>query len=96
MKTSIIVFDFIRAGIKLKSTVSVADTHSTGPLVYCLEISLLRINPFSCPKLGEDQKKRSSLKFSPVFGPKLGGDQKKRSSLGFSPIFRPKLDEDQK
>ena len=37
-------------------------------------------NPFSCPKLGEDPKKRSSLKFNPVFGPKLGEDQKKRSS----------------
>ena len=37
--------------------------------------------PFSCPKLGEDQKnKRSSLKFSTHFGPKLGEDQKKRSS----------------
>ena len=28
-------------------------------------------------KLGEDQKRRSSLKFSQVFGPKLGVDQKK-------------------
>ena len=36
---------------------------------------------FSCPKSGEDQKKRrSSLRFSPVFGPKLGEGQKKRSS----------------
>ena len=39
--------------------------------------SSLRISPFFCPKLGEDQnkpKKRSSLRFSPVFGPKLGED----------------------
>ena len=40
-------------------------------------------NPFSCPKLGEDPKKRSSLKFNPVFGPKLGEDQKK----GLRPPF---------
>ena len=32
---------------------------------------------FFCPKLGEDQKKKSSLKFSPVFGPKLHEGQKK-------------------
>ena len=36
-----------------------------------------RISPFSCPKLVEDQKKRSSHKFSSVFGPKLGEGQKK-------------------
>ena len=32
---------------------------------------------FSCPELGEEQKKRSSLKFSSVFSPKLGEGQKK-------------------
>ena len=37
----------------------------------------LRISPFSCPKLGDDQKKRSSLKISPLFAPKLREDQKK-------------------
>ena len=31
---------------------------------------------FTCPKLGEDQTKRSSLKFSPVFDAKLGAGQK--------------------
>ena len=41
------------------------------------KISPLRLSPFSCPKLGEDQKKRSTLKVSPVFVPKLGEDQKK-------------------
>ena len=30
------------------------------------------------PKLGEEQKKRSSLKFGLIFCPKLGDDQKKR------------------
>ena len=45
------------------------------------KISPLRISPFSCPKLGEDQKKRSSLKISLVFGPKLREDQKKRTGL---------------
>ena len=45
------------------------------------KISPLRISPFSCPKLVEDQnknKKRSSLKISPIFGPKLREDQKKK------------------
>ena len=46
-----------------------------------------------CPKLGEEQKKRSLL-----ICPKLGEEQneKKRSSLNFSPIFCPKLGEEQK
>ena len=38
------------------------------------------ISPFSCPKSGKDQKKRSSVKFSSVFGPQLGEGQKKTSS----------------
>ena len=42
-----------------------------------------------CPKLGEEQKKRSSLTFSPIFCPKLGKEQKKRSLLKFSPINTP-------
>ena len=33
--------------------------------------------PIFCQNLGEDQKKKSSLKFSPIFCPKLGEDQKK-------------------
>ena len=35
---------------------------------------LTQIGPDFCPKLGEDQKKRSSLKFGRV-GPKLDGPQ---------------------
>ena len=42
--------------------------------------------PSFCPKVGEEQKKKSSLKFGPSFCPKLGEEQKKsplrlRSSL---------------
>ena len=61
-------------------------------------VSLLRFSPIFGPKLGEDQKKRSSLRFSSGFGPKLGEDQKlkKRFSLRFSPVFGPKLGEDLK
>ena len=33
------------------------------------------------PKLGEEQKKRSSLKFSPIFCPRLGEEQKKTTGL---------------
>ena len=33
--------------------------------------------PIFCPKLGEEQKKRFSLKFGPNFCPKLGEEQKK-------------------
>ena len=40
MKTSFIVFDFIRAGVELKSIVSVADAHFTEPLIYCLDLFL--------------------------------------------------------
>ena len=32
--------------------------------------------PIFCPKLGEEQKKRSSLKFSPIFCSKNGAEQK--------------------
>ena len=38
------------------------------------ERSSLKFGPDFCPKLGEDQKKKSSLKFGPV-GPKLDGPQ---------------------
>ena len=41
------------------------------------KISPLRISPFFCPKLGEDQKKKVPLRWSVVFGPKLGENQKK-------------------
>ena len=47
------------------------------------------------PKLGEEHKKRSSLKFGPIFCPKLGEEQK-RSSLKFGPISCSKLGEEQK
>ena len=35
-----------------------------------------KINSIFCPKLGEGQKKRSSLKFSPVFCPNVGASLK--------------------
>ena len=41
-------------------------------------MSLLNIGPIFGPKLGEEQKKRSSLKFGPIFCPKLGEEQKKK------------------
>ena len=47
---------------------------------------VVNFSPIFSPKLGEDQKKKSSLKISPIF-PKVGEDQKKRSSQNFSPIF---------
>ena len=65
------------------------------------KISPLKISPFSCPKFGEDHKKRkrSSFRFSPIFGPKLGEVQKtikkKRTLVRFCPFlcsnFLPKL-----
>ena len=63
-----------------------------------MKIGLLKFSPIFCSKLGEDQKKGSSLKFSPSFCPKLGEDQDKNksSSLKFSPSFCPSLGEDQK
>ena len=42
VKTSFIVFDFIGAGVELKSIVSVADSHSTEPLIYCLDLFFFR------------------------------------------------------
>ena len=45
-----------------------------------MNIISLKCSPIFCPKLGEDQKKRSLLKFSPIFFPKLGARQKQRSS----------------
>ena len=41
-------------------------------------IILLKISPSFRPKLGEEQKKRSSPKISPIFCPKLGEEQKKK------------------
>ena len=38
------------------------------------------VAPFFVPKIGKDQKKRSSLQNKRVFGPKVYEDQKKRSS----------------
>ena len=37
------------------------------------------LSDFFCPKLGEEQKKRSSLKFSPIFCPKLHEEQKNKT-----------------
>ena len=51
------------------------------------ERSESQISLISRPKLGEERKKRSSLKFGPIFCPKLGEEQKKRSSLKFGLIF---------
>ena len=42
-----------------------------------MNIVSLKFSPIFCPKLGEDQKKGSSLKFSPIF---IGAGQKQRSS----------------
>ena len=37
-----------------------------------------QFGPIFRPKLGEEQKKRSSFKFGPMFRPKLGEEQKKK------------------
>ena len=49
-----------------------------------MKIVALQISPIFCPKLDEEQKKRSSLKYKPIFRPKLGEEQKKglHSKLG--------------
>ena len=66
--------------------------NSSGPKVarnflFCFSAKNSEFSPIICPKLGEDQKKRSSLKFSPIFCPKLGEDQK---NLTRKPeVFRP-------
>ena len=43
-----------------------------------MNIVSLQFSPIFCPKLGEDQKKRSSLKISPIFCSKLCENQKKK------------------
>ena len=57
-----------------------------------------RFNPFFCPHLGVDQKKRSSLRFSPFFRPGLGEDQNKKKKQRkkvfnqfYCPDFLPKF-----
>ena len=47
------------------------------------------VAPFFVPKIGEDQKKRSSLQNKWVCGPKVREDQKKRSSPKNQWIFSP-------
>ena len=43
-----------------------------------MNIVALQLSPIFRPKLGNEQKKRSSLKFSSILRPKLGEEQKKK------------------
>ena len=51
----------------------------TGPPKSLRVPNLRKILLIFCPKLGEEQKKRSSLKFSPIFCLEFSEEQKKKS-----------------
>ena len=62
----------------------------TGPPKSLRVPNLRKILLIFCPKLGEEQKKRSSLKFSPIFCLEFSEEQKKKkSSIKFSPADTP-------